>query len=154
MVEDLCHGFLRGSLLLAVAAAEDEEDDVDEDSGSVLERRTEGMRDARKDLLDVMLGEMTVRQQLAASSQRYMQQKMLRMEAQSGEAKRSRQRRRRQTRQAGRSCKICMSSDSTCTLWLRVRSRQDSPCACFALQTRPASRNSQAAIRTVLPVWS
>lgn len=48
-----------------------------------------------------------------------MQQKMLRMEAQSGEAKRSRQRIRRrkatqtqtQTRQAGRSCKICMSSD-------------------------------------------
>lgn len=60
MVEDLCHGFLRGSLLLlAVAAAEDEEEDVDEDSGSVLERRTEGMREARKDLLDVMLGVMT-----------------------------------------------------------------------------------------------
>ena len=53
MVLDLCHGFLRGSL--------DEEEAVE--TGSELERRTEreeGNREARKDLLDVILNSMTV----------------------------------------------------------------------------------------------
>lgn len=77
IVEDLCHVFLRGSCL---AAAEFEEleaevfvvevlvEDEEEDSGSVLDRNTEreeGKRDARKDLLDVILGIMTVQQQPA-----------------------------------------------------------------------------------------
>jgi hypothetical protein len=77
IVEDLCHVFLRGSCW---AAAEFEEleaevfdvevlvEDEEEDSGSVLDRNTEreeGKIDARKDLLDVILGIMTVQQQPA-----------------------------------------------------------------------------------------
>lgn len=73
IVEDLCHVFLRGS---CCAAAEFEEfvvevlvEDEETESGSVLDlntEREEGRMDALKDLLDVMLGIMTVQQQQPA----------------------------------------------------------------------------------------
>lgn len=65
---DLCQDFLRGSwdVEVEVPAVEEAEDEgVDDSAGSVLDRSMEkdaGMMEARKDLLDVMLGIMSGQQ--------------------------------------------------------------------------------------------
>lgn len=64
---DLCQVFLRGSwdVEVEVPAVEEAEDEGVDDSGSVLDRSMEkdtGMMEARKDLLDVMLGIMSGQQ--------------------------------------------------------------------------------------------